>query len=45
MRVIITGGTGLIGKALTQMLARQGYETIVLSRDPARQLARSVNWA
>jgi len=36
MRVIIAGGTGLIGCALTQLLAPQGYEVIVLSRDPAR---------
>ncbi len=35
MRVIITGGTGLIGKALVTLLAPQGYEIIVLSRDPA----------
>ncbi|MGO8949060.1 MAG: TIGR01777 family oxidoreductase [Ktedonobacterales bacterium] len=36
MCVIITGGTGLIGKWLTQTLARKGYEIIVLSRDPTR---------
>jgi uncharacterized protein (TIGR01777 family) len=35
MRVIITGGTGLIGRALVEVLAAQGYEIIVLSRDPA----------
>jgi uncharacterized protein len=35
MRVIITGGTGLIGRALVEALARQGYEIIVVSRDPA----------
>ena len=35
MRVIITGGTGLIGRALVQALAHQDYEIIVLSRDPA----------
>ncbi|HLW02932.1 MAG TPA: TIGR01777 family oxidoreductase [Ktedonobacterales bacterium] len=34
MRVIITGGTGLIGKSLVALLAPQGYEIIVLSRDP-----------
>jgi uncharacterized protein (TIGR01777 family) len=33
VRVIITGGTGLIGKSLTQALSRQGHEIIVLSRD------------
>ena len=36
MRVIITGGTGLIGRALVQVLAREEDETIVLSRAPAR---------
>src|SRR5262245_29460544 len=36
MRVIITGGTGLIGRSLVTLLAPQGYEIIVLSRDPAR---------
>jgi uncharacterized protein (TIGR01777 family) len=35
MRVIITGGTGLIGRALVEMLAPQGYEVVVLSREPA----------
>jgi uncharacterized protein len=32
MRVIITGGTGLIGRALAASLARDGNEVIVLSR-------------
>ncbi|HEX4373932.1 MAG TPA: NAD-dependent epimerase/dehydratase family protein, partial [Puia sp.] len=30
--VLITGGTGLIGKALTEKLLEKGYEIIVLSR-------------
>jgi len=34
MRVIITGGTGLIGKALANSLAKDGHEIIVLSRNP-----------
>lgn len=34
MRVIITGGTGLIGSALAQDLAADGYEVVVLSRNP-----------
>lgn len=33
MRVIITGGTGLIGKALANSLAADGHEIIVLSRN------------
>lgn len=36
MRVIITGGTGLIGTALSKSLAQDGHEAIVLSRDPSR---------
>jgi len=35
MKVIITGGTGLIGKALCADLVRDGHEVIALSRDPA----------
>lgn len=36
MRVIITGGTGLIGRALAEQMAGDGHEVIVLSRDPGR---------
>lgn len=32
MRIIITGGTGLIGQALAENLARDGHEVFVLSR-------------
>ncbi len=34
MRTIITGGTGLIGRALAAELASAGYEVILLSRRP-----------
>lgn len=34
MRVIITGGSGLIGRALVAELMTAGYEVIVLSRRP-----------
>jgi uncharacterized protein len=33
--VLITGGTGLIGRALTQLLTEVGYRVIILSRQPA----------
>ncbi len=36
MRTIITGGTGLIGRALAASLAADGNEVVVLSRNPDR---------
>jgi uncharacterized protein (TIGR01777 family) len=36
MRTIITGGTGLIGRALAANLAADGHEVILLSRNPER---------
>ncbi|HEX8732272.1 MAG TPA: TIGR01777 family oxidoreductase [Ktedonobacterales bacterium] len=36
MRVLITGGAGLLGKPLARLLADHGHEVIVLSRNPAR---------
>jgi len=48
-RVIITGGTGLIGRALTNELSYAGYEVLVLSRNPDKarglpQGVRAVAW-
>ncbi len=37
MRIIVTGGTGLIGLSLVRSLARDGHEVIVLTRDPAKK--------
>lgn len=34
MKVVITGGTGLIGRALADSLAENNHTVIVLSRDP-----------
>ena len=34
MRVIITGGSGLIGRNTTDVLAQAGHEVVVLSRKP-----------
>ncbi len=36
MRVVITGGTGLIGRALSTDLVSDGHEVFVLSRAPER---------
>jgi uncharacterized protein (TIGR01777 family) len=36
MHVLITGGSGLIGRALAASLARDGNEVIILSRRPER---------
>lgn len=46
-RVIVTGGTGFIGRALCRRLAERGYEVVVLSREPSRHSipdARLVEW-
>jgi uncharacterized protein len=36
MRIIITGGTGLVGSALAKGLAQDGHDVIVLSRNPEK---------
>jgi uncharacterized protein (TIGR01777 family) len=36
MRILIAGGTGLIGRALIDLLLPEGHDLIVLTRDPAR---------
>lgn len=36
MRTLITGGTGLIGRALAAALAARGEEAVVLTRDPEK---------
>lgn len=35
MKVLITGGTGMIGKALTQAVLASGHQVWILSRNPA----------
>lgn len=49
MRVLIVGGSGLIGRALATDLARNGNEVIILSRRPERVLGlpagvRAAKW-
>ena len=36
MRVLITGGAGLVGRALAEDMAGDGHDVVVLSRDPER---------
>jgi uncharacterized protein len=45
--VLITGGTGLIGQALTKELLSKGYEVIILTRNPnkEKQTAGKVSYA
>jgi uncharacterized protein (TIGR01777 family) len=49
MRVIITGGSGLIGSELTANLAQDGHEVTILSRNPEKvsgiaDSTRAVAW-
>ena len=49
MRVVITGGSGLIGSAVAKDLGSAGHEVVVLTRDPSRMKSlppgtRAVQW-
>ena len=50
MKVLLTGGTGLIGREVGKLLVRQGHQVVTLSRDPeqARRLcpfpAQHLKW-
>ncbi|WP_250636914.1 NAD-dependent epimerase/dehydratase family protein [Hymenobacter sedentarius] len=44
-KVLITGGTGLIGTRLAEMLIDSGYEVALLSREPTKSSRyRSFRW-
>ncbi|MFY0252411.1 TIGR01777 family oxidoreductase [Chitinophaga sp. 30R24] len=43
--VIITGGTGLVGTALTRLLLERGYKVIILSRYPEKGNNNGVTYA
>src|SRR5215468_247783 len=38
--ILVTGGTGFVGSALVHVLAADGCDVIVLSRDPAQASAK-----
>lgn len=38
--VLITGGTGLVGSRLTQMLVQKGYKVVILTRNPTAYKAQ-----
>ncbi len=42
---LITGGTGLIGKQLTNMLVKKGYEVIIMSREEKLGTQQHVSYA
>jgi uncharacterized protein (TIGR01777 family) len=49
MRIMITGGSGLIGSAVAREMGGVGHEVVVLTRDPARVKSlppntRAVRW-
>jgi uncharacterized protein len=43
--VIITGGTGLIGTALTKALVQKGYEIVILSRSKKLSTKKNISYA
>ena len=43
--ILITGGTGLIGTALTPMLLSKGYEVIILTRQTGKQNNGTIKYA
>lgn len=49
MRIIITGGSGLLGRILTDKLTAEGHELLILSRNPAQVRglptgAKAIGW-
>lgn len=41
MRVVVSGGTGLVGKALAHARVARGDQVVILTRGPARDLAHA----
>jgi uncharacterized protein (TIGR01777 family) len=43
--VLISGGTGMVGQALTNTLVLQGYQVIILTRNPKKSSRANVSFA
>jgi uncharacterized protein (TIGR01777 family) len=43
-KILITGGSGLVGKQITGLLERNGYEVAWLSRNPEKYKQKSFSW-
>jgi hypothetical protein len=41
MKIILTGGTGLIGRELGKALVKKGHELVVLTRDPKKSALKT----
>jgi len=44
MRVLVTGGTGLVGKPTCDALRAAGHAVTIVSREPGRVPSRAVGW-
>lgn len=46
MRIVLTGGTGLIGRALSEKLVADGHELLILTRNPNKKpvMPRSIRF-
>ena len=42
--ILITGGSGLVGKKITQLLESEGYAVAWLSRNPKKNSQKSFAW-
>jgi uncharacterized protein (TIGR01777 family) len=43
--ILITGGTGLIGTTLSELLVAQGYKVVILTREPRQLTGENLSYA